>query len=118
MRVRVSSDARSYSTVAETSIPHLATPFSGKIPNERPAEEGGELLAGKYAGPELAFSSPLAGFTGKVSKTLSSPGWPLLHLYFNCALKLHFFSPHMGEGPTELISKMALIEQTSSGPPC
>lgn len=81
--VRVSGDARSHSTVAETSISRLATLFSGNKWDWRAAEEGGELLAGKYSGPELAFSSPLAGFTIKVSRMLSSPGWPLPHVYFD-----------------------------------
>lgn len=71
---------------------------------------------GKHSESELASPSPLAGFTGKVSKTLGSPGWPLLHLYFNRSLKLHFFSPHMREGPTELISETALRETGEIGP--
>lgn len=77
-------------------IPLPISPGKYQIRDRMGKEE--KLPPGKYAGPELAFPSPLTGFTGKVSKPLHSPGCPALHRYFSHSSKPRSFSPPRPSG--------------------
>lgn len=117
--VPVADGAHSCSTVvAEKNIPLPLSP--GKYQVRDQLKKEGKMPAGKYAGPELAFPSPLTGFTGKVSKLLHSPGRPVLHRYFSHSLKPRFFSPPRPSGgrAPELGSELASVEKTNAGPRC